>query len=244
MVATWLSTTASIGMAVGPPLVYADQALSIVKKKDATGFSRDVCAILLIANITRCFFWLGNRFETALLVQSILMILAQLALLYICIIYRPRLSTEAIAGSTRPLSFWQWPTYTQYVEFLAGLILCQAILFLIFGRSEVFVGTLGFVALGLESTLPIPQLISNYKQRSLYGFRMSTLIGWVGGDSFKTVYFFLQHSPLQFKVCAVFQLSIDVAIIFQRFVYGNAPPMSVLLEEGDELERALALSEE
>jgi hypothetical protein len=31
----------------------------------------------LIANITRCFFWLGNRFEFALLLQSILMILAQ-----------------------------------------------------------------------------------------------------------------------------------------------------------------------
>lgn len=122
--------------------------------------------------------------------------------------------------------------------------LCQAILFLIFGRSETFIGILGFVALGLESTLPIPQLVrysqpcfinvgasltscfSNYRQRSLYGFRMSTLVGWVGGDSFKcvsytfhhfctqtyeirTLYFFLQHSPLQFKVCAIFQLSID-----------------------------------
>jgi hypothetical protein len=37
--------------------------------------------------------------------------------------------------------------------------LCLAILFLIFGRSDVFVSILGFVALGLESTLPIPQLI-------------------------------------------------------------------------------------
>ncbi|EKM50393.1 uncharacterized protein PHACADRAFT_57362, partial [Phanerochaete carnosa HHB-10118-sp] len=77
-------------MAVGPPLVYADQAYSIVRKKDAIGFSRDVCAILLLANITRCFFWLGNRFEFALLFQSLFMIVAQLALLYICILYRPK----------------------------------------------------------------------------------------------------------------------------------------------------------
>jgi len=244
MIPSWLSTVASIGMAIGPPLVYADQAFSIVHKKDATGFSRDVCAILLIANITRCFFWLGNRFEIALLIQSILMILAQLALLYICIVYRPRSSPENLASSTRPLSFWQWSTYTQYIECLAGLILCQAILFLIFSRSQTFIGILGFVALGLESTLPIPQLISNYRQRSLYGFRMSTLIGWVGGDSFKTVYFFLQQSPLQFKVCAIFQLSIDFVIIGQRMLYGNAPPMSVLLQEDDELEQALSLADE
>ncbi|KAG2011489.1 hypothetical protein CC2G_011599 [Coprinopsis cinerea AmutBmut pab1-1] len=176
--------------------------------------------------------------------QSVLMILAQLALLYICILYRPRLSHEALLGSSRPFGFWQWPTYTQYIEFLAGFILLQAILYLILGRSPIFVGALGYIALGLESTLPIPQLISNYRQKSLYGFRMSTLLGWAGGDLFKTVYFFLQHSPLQFKVCAIFQLSIDFAIVLQRFTYGNAPPISAILNEDDELEAALALAEE
>ncbi|CAG8556066.1 17613_t:CDS:10, partial [Acaulospora colombiana] len=92
---SWVSILASVGMAVGPPLVYADQSewhlplyqttpygfsrqstpkserltnpafigYSIIKKKDATGFSRDVTAILLIANITRCMFWIGKRFE-------------------------------------------------------------------------------------------------------------------------------------------------------------------------------------
>ncbi|GLB43442.1 putative PQ loop repeat [Lyophyllum shimeji] len=239
---SWISTLASIGMAVGPPLVYADQAVSIIRKKDSTGFSLDVCAILLIANITRCFFWLGNHFEFALLVQSILMILAQLALLYICILYRSRLNPETYGGSSRPFSFWQWPNYAQYIEFLAGFILCQTILFLILGRSEIFVSILGFVALGLESTLPVPQLISNYRQRSLYGFRMSTLIGWFGGDAFKTVYFFTQGSPLQFKVCAIFQLSVDCAIVVQRFMYGNAPPATGLMTEDDELEEALALA--
>jgi len=241
--ASWISTAASIGMAVGPPLVYSDQAYSIVRKKDATGFSRDVCAILLIANITRCFFWLGDNFELALLFQSIFMILAQLALLYICILYRPRISPENLGGSSRPFSFWQWSTYTQHVEFLAGFILLQAILFLVLHRFDTYVTILGFVALGLESTLPIPQLISNYKQHSLYGFRMSTLVGWAGGDAFKTAYFFWQGSPIQFKACAVFQLSIDFAIVIQRLVYGNAPPPSVLIDDED-LEQALALAEE
>jgi len=243
MIPAWVSTLASIGMAVGPPLVYADQAFSIVRKKDSTGFSRDVCAILLLANITRCFFWLGSRFELALLFQSLFMILAQLALLYICIKYRPRTSPENIGATTRPFAFWQWQTYTQYIEFLAGFILCQAILFLIFGRSDIFVFILGLVALGVESTLPIPQVISNHKQRSLYGFRMSTLLGWVGGDAFKTAYFFLQNSPLQFKICSIFQLSVDVVIVIQRLYFGNAIPAATLLEE-DDIEQALALAEE
>ncbi|KIM68077.1 hypothetical protein SCLCIDRAFT_1209461 [Scleroderma citrinum Foug A] len=243
MLPSWISVASSVGMAIGPPLVYADQAVSIVRKKDSTGFSRDVCAILLLANITRCFFWLGTRFEFPLLVQSLLMILAQLALLYICIRYRPHVSPEAYGQSGRLLQFWQWPLYTQYIEFLAGFILCSAILYLIFGRSDLYISMVGFIALGMESTLPIPQLISNYKQKSLYGFRASTLIGWVGGDSFKTVYFFLQGSPLQFKVCALFQLSVDFVIVFQRLRYGNPPPQTTLQQEED-LEQALALAEE
>ncbi|KAH9967339.1 hypothetical protein BC827DRAFT_1123151 [Russula dissimulans] len=242
----WLSTLASIGMAVGPPLAYTDQTISMVRKRDATGFSRDICAVLLLANITRCFFWLGDRFEFALLVQSLLLILCQLVLLYICVLYRPRSSPENFGASSRPLGFWQWTNYSQYIEFLAGYIVLLTILVLIFGRMDVFVWLLGFFSLGLESTLPLPQLIRlvvNYKQKSLYGFRMSTLIGWLVGDSYKTVYFFARGSPLQFKICAIFQLSVDIAIVGQRVLYGNALPSAVLTEE-DELEQALALADE
>lgn len=79
----------------------------------------------------------------------------------------------------------------------------------------------------------------------------------------RAVYFFLQGSPLQFKVCAIFQLSIDLgayryllvgaiinmknllspAIVCQRVYYGAAIPPAVLQEE-DDLEQALALAEE
>ena len=77
------------------------------------------------------------------------------------------------------------------------------------------------------------------------------------------VYFFLQGSPLQFKVCAIFQLSIDfgerrrvliqctvilssyffAVIVAQRLYYGAAPPPTVLVDD-DDLEQALALAEE
>jgi hypothetical protein len=33
LIMSWVSTAASVGMAVGPPLVYADQAASIIRKK-------------------------------------------------------------------------------------------------------------------------------------------------------------------------------------------------------------------
>ncbi|ETW78938.1 hypothetical protein HETIRDRAFT_445771 [Heterobasidion irregulare TC 32-1] len=97
--------------------------------------------------------------------------------------------------------------------FLAGYIICLTILTLIFGRMELFVTLMGYVALGLESTLPIPQMI-------------------------RMVYFFLQGSPLQFKVCAIFQLSID----FSESAVGFSSVC--LLVDDDDLEQALALAEE
>jgi len=239
-----VSVLSSIGMAVGPPLVYADQSISIIRKKDSTGFSRDVCGILLIANITRCFFWIGDRFETALLIQSVLMIIAQLLLLYICMRYRPTLSPENLGTSMRPCAFWQWPTYRQHVEFLAAQIICLGILTMIFSSFPTFTTILGFIALGLESTLPIPQLINNYRRKTLWGFRTSTLAGWLFGDGFKTVYFFVKANPIQFRVCAVFQLAIDFLILFQRIYYGAEPKESLLTTDIDDLEAALRLEAE
>lgn len=83
---------------------------------------------------------------------------------------------------------------------------------------------------------------------------------------YRTGYFFMKESPLPFKVCSIFQLSIDfcqcfptfllplcsddfplLVIVIQRVMYGAAPPEAMLLrsdDEGlDELEEALALAD-
>ena len=46
----FFGVAAAVGMAVGPPLVYADQLRSIIKRRDSTGFSHDVCGVLIVAN--------------------------------------------------------------------------------------------------------------------------------------------------------------------------------------------------
>ncbi|EJU03824.1 hypothetical protein DACRYDRAFT_49574, partial [Dacryopinax primogenitus] len=201
----------------------------------------DICAILIIANITRCFFWIGDRFEKALLIQSLLMILAQLGLLYICIRFRPLTSPEALGESARPFRFWQWKSYTTYLEFLAGFVGLLTLAVLVLGRYQWCVETLGYLALGLEATIPLPQMYSNFVNKTLYGFRITTLGGWLIGDTFKVAYFFIKNAPIQFKIFAIFSLCVDLIIASQRVLYGSAPN----LPEDDlgELEEALALAE-
>ncbi|RXK37855.1 hypothetical protein M231_04853 [Tremella mesenterica] len=328
-----LQSLAGIGMAIGPPLIYADQAYSIVRKRDSSGFSHDVCGVVIIANIIRVFFWLGKQFELPLLVQSLLLILSQLLLLSLCLHYAPasspgptyaplsplaehppspppsvplspyhqdvshdaqpslqndtpnenhssiplslsgpspRLQSPGfetsediphgsssglrIGKGTRPFGFWQWEGYGTYLEFLAGMIVVLGLAELIFGRwmwcvlpgylqvlsdylwrgseSEQGIGGLGFVALTIESTLPIPQFISNYRRKSTYGFRSSTLAGWFFGDAYKTVYFFVRKAPLQFRITAIMTLCWDSAVLFQRIRYRAAPPRTA--EENEE----------
>lgn len=68
--------------------------------------------------------------------------------------------------------------------------------------------------------LPIPQLVSNYKRKSLQGFRLTVLAGWLFGDAFKTLYFFFQAgNTWQFKATACFQLSVDFLILLQAYSY-------------------------
>ncbi|WAQ91138.1 hypothetical protein PtA15_14A18 [Puccinia triticina] len=85
-----------------------------------------------------------------------------------------------------------------------------------------FIQASGFFSLGLESTLPIPQLITNFRRKSLAGLSSMVLFGWLFGDSFKSIYLVFitpDSNSIQFKICALFQLSIDILILAQALIY-------------------------
>lgn len=75
----------------------------------------------------------------ALLYQSILLILSQLALLSLCLHFKPRnddvstVSQGSVGGRIRTI--WRWDSLGSYLEFLAGLILALLVLQLVLGRQ-------------------------------------------------------------------------------------------------------------
>ena len=74
-------------MVFGPSLGFFIQIMKIQQEKTSEGFSKLLVLILLIANILRIFFWIGKHFTIVLLLQSILMVLTQFYLLYVCLKY-------------------------------------------------------------------------------------------------------------------------------------------------------------
>ncbi|GAA5837899.1 hypothetical protein JCM3766R1_001512 [Sporobolomyces carnicolor] len=222
MVAAWLSIVGGICMALFPPLAYYDQYISICRKRNSQGFSTDIPGLLIVANVTRCIYWLGARFQIYLLVQSLLMIGAQFGILYVCILYKDHAHVDLHRAKTskRPANLWAWDTFPPYLEFTALLILLHCVMFLFLHKVNFYIDLLGFIALGLEATLPIPQLLVNYENKSTAGFRHTVLAGWFLGDAFKTVYYFAtKDNGIAFKACAVFQLSVDCMLVVQTIWY-------------------------
>lgn len=70
-----------VALIFGPILGYIPQYGEISRTHNTEGFSTLVCFILIASNILRAFFWILKRFELTLLFQSLVMIVAQLALL-------------------------------------------------------------------------------------------------------------------------------------------------------------------
>lgn len=51
---------------------------------------------------------------------------------------------------------------------------------------------------------------------------------WTSGDTFKTAYFLLKGAPLQFSVCGLLQVLVDLAILVQVYAFARHPPKPAL----------------
>ncbi|KAI9781019.1 MAG: hypothetical protein M1835_004375 [Candelina submexicana] len=180
----------------------------------------------------RVFYWFGAHFDTSLLIQALIMILMQLLLLHTALSNRSTPSSKIdhtpFAAShtsriSRPYDFWQWRTSKPYWEFLFYFTLTLLILQFLVGNITTYVSLIGYLALGIEALLPLPQILNNHRSRSCAGFRLSVLASWILGDVMKMVFFFLAESsiPWAFKCCGLFQFVCDLFLGWQYWRYGN-----------------------
>ncbi|KIW07192.1 uncharacterized protein PV09_02058 [Verruconis gallopava] len=234
---------APIFLITSPITSYADQIYSIHNTRTSSGFSLDIPLIMLLASILKVYYWLGARYDIALLVQAVVMILMQILLLHVALTHRPPLQihhtpfmdTAARIGTifeNRPYQFWQWRNAKVYWQFLAYFTLALFVGQLLFNRNESLYSSwttlLGYTALAIEATLPLPQIMANQRRRCCKGFRLSVLANWLIGDAFKMVFFFVKDSsdvPWAFKLCGVFQAMCDCYLGVQYYMFGDGEPV-------------------
>lgn len=220
-----ISFGAQVAMVIGGVVPFIPQYLDIMRSQNADGFSLFVCLALLIANILRIMFWFGKRFELPLLAQSVIMIVTMMVLVELCVRVKNR--SEIIASKQRkfidmdPAHFWNWTDFMSYLEFIASFSLVVGVLTFLFINNTVFIETIGFAAVFTEAMLGAPQFIRNFQNKSTLGMSKKMVGFWTCGDVFKTVYFILRRAPPQFGICGILQVSIDVSIFLQVFLYRN-----------------------
>ncbi|CAL8323006.1 unnamed protein product [Gadus morhua 'NCC'] len=217
-----LSVVASCVMVFGGALPYLPQYQEILRSNDTTGFSTRVCLVLLLANILRIFFWVGKQFELPLLLQSVVMISTMFCMLRLCchVHNSNRVSTKQHRLSELdPRYFWQWTMFEDYLLFCLLFSVGCCLLTLLLLDSPLFIEALGGLALLLEALLGLPQLLQNLQQRSTRGMSVKMVVMWTLGDVFKTSYFLLNESPVQFWVCGSVQIVMDALILLQVFLY-------------------------
>lgn len=218
MLRSFLAFASAAFLVTSPLTSYGDLTVNILRTRSSKGFSIDVCGIVLVSSLLRLAFWIGERFDTALMVQSLIMVCVQVLLLYSVLRYR----SPPPSVSRRPLSFWQWSDAQTYWLFLGTLVVLLCVLQWLFGAEEEYVAALGALALSIEATLPIPQFLANQRTRSISGVRLSMIGSWVVGDVLKGIYFFSGVSDkvsLPFKACAVTQMVFDFGIAVQYVLW-------------------------
>lgn len=223
-------------LVLSPLLSYSDQAYSMHRAKSSAGFSLDIPLIMLVASLFRIFYYPGAKFDVALLIQSMVMLVVQVVLLKIALHHRPAPSSKGgdaavpfakINESQRPFQFWQWRSPKPYWQFLLGMFLglvaCELLLAPIPSVYQPYSNLIGYVGLAVEATLPIPQILANARSGSCKGFRLSVLASWLLGDSMKMFWFFTSKTtiPGAFKVCGVFQACCDSLLGVQYWMYGT-----------------------
>ncbi|KAL2134247.1 hypothetical protein VTI74DRAFT_680 [Chaetomium olivicolor] len=236
----WLTTLSGYltpaFLVLSPVLSYSDQAYSMYRTRSSAGFSLDIPLIMLVASLLRIFYYPGAKFDNALLIQSLVMVAMQLVLLKIALEHRPAPYSRGgdaavpfarVNETQRPFDFWQWRSPKPYWQFLAslfvGLVICELLLSPIPVVYQSYSSLIGYVGLSVEATLPIPQILVNYRSRSSKGLRISVLASWLVGDSMKMFWFFTSKTsiPWAFKLCGMFQAVCDAMLGVQYVLYGE-----------------------
>ncbi|KAJ9639939.1 hypothetical protein H2199_006172 [Coniosporium tulheliwenetii] len=221
---------APVFLITSPITSYADQIYTMHRTRSSAGFSLDIPLIMLVASILKVYYWLTAHFALPLLLQSFLMIAIQLLLLHVALSTRPAAPSTTYTpflpppSPWNPISFWRWRPAKPYWLFLLYLTLALLALQVLLGPYPAYSTFQGYLALGIEATLPLPQLAANQRRRSVKGFRASVLANWLLGDAFKMVWFFTAPAgevPGVFKACGVFQAACDVLLGVQAWVFGD-----------------------
>lgn len=159
-----------------------------------------------------------------LIFQSVAMNITQLSLLELCVrIQRqdsgPLMIERTLISNDALTYFWNWTSIWSYLEFLGLMTVILAVMMYLFRDCILFVDCVGYISTLSDAMLGVPQLVKNFRRKSIVGLSLAMVLMWLAGDIFKTGYFVMKFQPMQFLVCGLIQIVIDILILMQMCIY-------------------------
>lgn len=150
------------------------------------------------------------------------MIACMLVMMHICVTVKNENTTTVVHRSFWDQEyFWKWTDFRYYILFTCLLALIGGVVTFLLLNVNIFIELLGFASLLTEAMLGIPQFWKNLKNKSTEGMSIQMVLFWTSGDTFKTIYFIIRESPLQFWLCGGIQVAVDIAILLQVALYSK-----------------------
>uniref|UniRef100_A0A6B2G2R8 PQ-loop repeat-containing protein 1 (Trinotate prediction) n=1 Tax=Myxobolus squamalis TaxID=59785 RepID=A0A6B2G2R8_MYXSQ len=197
-----------------PPVPYLMQLVKIINSKSSEGFSTAVCHIILLSSIFKIAFWFRNPFDTALLLQCLILVLTNFVLLHYCYSYSNDVKKEAHA--------FMMPQNQTIFHLICAFLILQLstiVFIMLLPYNSKHIQVIGSISSFLEALVTLPQLYYNYSNKNVKGLSMTMVIMWLCGDVFKFFYLVGVSAPFQFVYCNVFQTIVDIAIMGQVHFY-------------------------
>ena len=234
-----------IFMMLGPASNYALQAIKFYKTKSSAGFSNFVCLVTIMAHTTKVFFWFGKRYIYTLLLQSILVIVILLYIIYLCVKYREkkeRKSSATLIGKKgisfkekikkclckffgcvetfNPKLIWRWDNALEFYKFyFLIIIILTGLLFACGIKNKIYANVMGYSNLILELLSSCPQIIELYRTKNQRNISKLMVLLWFIGNVVKIYYNYYNHSPLQLILGAYIQVFFNIILIIQLIYY-------------------------
>ena len=215
-----LKILSDIGFIIFPLVGYVHQFIKINRLKSSEGFSKLVSFILIFAFDIRIFFWIGDRFEFAVLLNAIFGLIMQLILLHACVKYSSGNKNKANSDYFAFKEFWNWPYFMDYFYFVSVFTITLSLVSNIIGyNNQPYVNFLGAITALIEAFLGVPQMVEIYRNKNVGTISYLLVASWFCGDIFKLLYYLNSNRPLQLILCDLFQLMVDSTIIFEIWYY-------------------------
>lgn len=222
-----------------PTLNYLFQIFKFNKTKSSKGFSKYLCLVTILSHTLKVFFWFSERFKYALLFQSILVIIMQLYLIYVCIKFKEKepnydqIPNENNSSNNTNIKrkiynwkniidfklIWKWNDIFEYYIFYFIIVILLSVCHLCLGNYDYYSFSLGFASMILDMLGSFPQIIELYKTKNQRNISKIMVLMWFFGNLIKVYYNIHNKSPLPLIIGSYIQVFFNVVLISQIIYY-------------------------